>query len=77
MPDELAYLLEWFGELNTGRASSGFGLLPISYTEMEAWARLTGAEPTPYDIWILRQIDTVFLAGMIDGRSPGNPNHRG
>jgi hypothetical protein len=75
-PEELAYLLGWFAELNVARGSNGFGLMPIPYAEIDAWARLTGVAPLPFEVWILRQLDLVFLAGMIDGRSAGNPHHR-
>ena len=30
----------WFRELDRARASNGYGLNPISYSDIDAWARL-------------------------------------
>lgn len=78
MPDEFAHVVDffhdretdehlifgWFGELAAARGSSGFGANPISFAELAAWAHLTDRAPTPFEISLLRRIDSAFLAVM-------------
>lgn len=64
----------WFCELSAARGGNGFGLSPISFTEIDAWARVTGERPTPWEVGLLRRIDTAILpklsgAGAKDGVS--------
>jgi hypothetical protein len=60
LPDCLAYLWGWFLELY-GRSGAGMaGLLPLSYTEVDAWARLTGNDPNPLEVEALMLLDAVM-----------------
>jgi len=49
-------------ELNLARASNGFGASPIGYAEIAAWARLTGAEPGPFELDCIRRLDLAFIS---------------
>lgn len=62
-------LAGWFGELASARTSSGFGGNPISYSEVKAWAELTGRKPSPLEVNALRRLDARYL--MIMGRRDG------
>jgi hypothetical protein len=53
LPAGLRYLAGWFGEL-AGTRASGFGVGPITYSEIEAWARLTGRAPDPIEVRAIR-----------------------
>ena len=68
---ELLYLLEWFGELSAARGAGVAGPNPISFAEIAAWARLTGADPSPAEVQILRRIDAAFLAALTRSVSHG------
>jgi hypothetical protein len=61
MPDELAYLWEWFCELDAARGSNGFGISSISHSEIRAWAELTRVSPEPWEIGVLRRLDAVRI----------------
>jgi hypothetical protein len=61
-PDETAHLWEWFCELCSARGSNGFGPNPLAYSEIAAWAALTGANPDPFDVAVLKRLDSAFLA---------------
>jgi hypothetical protein len=37
---------------------------PITFGEIAAWARLTGREPSPWEIGVLRQMDQAALEAM-------------
>lgn len=53
----------WFLELHSTRGSNGFGLNPISYSEIKAWSELTGRNPSPEDVRLIKMLDTVALNG--------------
>jgi len=58
--DEMAmYLWEWFMELQRGRQYGMSGALPLSYSDMKAWAELTGKQPQHWEIDVLKQIDII------------------
>lgn len=54
----------WFGELSAARTSNGFGMNPLSYAEILAWATLTRRSPAPVEVSALRRIDSAFLTIM-------------
>jgi hypothetical protein len=64
LPADIAYLLGWFSELSAASGSGGFGASPIGYAEILAWAHLTRRTPTPFEIDVLRRIDSALLAVM-------------
>lgn len=67
MPPGMAYLLDWFLELDAARGSSGFGPSPIGYSEIEAWARLTGRLLLPWEVLTLRHLDACRLNVFAEG----------
>jgi hypothetical protein len=58
------HLWGWFVELSHARSSNGYSANPIGFAEIEAWARLTGQEPTPWEVSVLRRMDTAALEEM-------------
>ncbi|MCP3065845.1 hypothetical protein LXT21_44465 [Myxococcus sp. K38C18041901] len=60
LPEALAHVWGWFCELSGARGAGGFSIAPISFQDIEAWARLTGHQPTPAEVVLLRQLDDVF-----------------
>lgn len=67
-PDAVGHLWEWFIDLDRARPSGGFGPSAISYAEIDAFARLTGAEPTPFEVDVLRALDREYLATVVAWR---------
>lgn len=57
VPEGLAYLWDWFWELDAGRAEGFTGPAAFSYQELDAWARLTGRQPSPHEVQALMSID--------------------
>lgn len=51
-----------FLELSETRRSNGFGPEPLSYSEMEAWGRLTGRRLQPWQVRLIKQLDHEFMA---------------
>jgi len=60
-PDLLIKVWNWFIELDQGRNYSEMGALPITYQDIKAWAYLMRVFPEPYEIKIIKQIDTLYL----------------
>jgi hypothetical protein len=69
-PPPLRYVLEWFLELAAARGSSGFGISPLSFTEIKAWSELTGRRLSAAEVRLLRALDAAFLQVH---REPGFP----
>lgn len=71
-PKELEELLElqreqyeiwgWFMELNEARSSSGFGLNPITYSDIEAYFRLQKIVPEKWEIDTIKRLDREVLS---------------
>lgn len=61
MPAAAEHLWQWFVELDAARSSNGFGGNPIGFGEVEAWARLTGRSPRPWEVTALRRMDALRL----------------
>lgn len=59
----------WFLELNATRTIGGHVPNPISFQEIEAWARLNWVDDlTPFDVSVLRRLDAAMLKHWHDNR---------
>lgn len=59
LPDALAYLWVAFCRLSA-RRTSGFSINPISWSELDAFIRLTGVRLSPWEIRIIEELDDLF-----------------
>jgi hypothetical protein len=50
-----------FLDLNATRGSSGFGPLPIAYSEIESWSRLRREPVRSFELDIIRALDEAML----------------
>ena len=53
--------------------NTGMGLLPLSFTEIDAWSRLSGAGVTTGEAQIVRAMSEAFLEGRATERAPYMP----
>lgn len=60
MPPALTYLWAAFLRLANRRGSNGFGANPISWTELEAFSRLSGLRLTPWEIETIEMLDNLY-----------------
>lgn len=72
-PAGAAHLLAWFADLAAGRGVGYMAPLPLSYSEMEAWARLTGRTLTPWEVLVLRRLDNAYLATWNEAQATKGP----
>jgi hypothetical protein len=61
MPSELGYIWVWFLELDAGRGGNGFGLNPLSYTEIQAWAYLKRVVLAAWEVEVIKLIDSARI----------------
>ncbi|MGI9277483.1 MAG: phage tail assembly chaperone [Endozoicomonas sp.] len=58
LPEELAYLWEWFLELRTSEA--------LTFTEIHYWTQLTQKRIRGWEVDVLRSIDRIYWRVMND-----------
>lgn len=61
-PHPLIYLWRGFLEISSSRGSNGYGPSPISYTELDCWARLTRRKLTAFDVEVIMRLDSIYLS---------------
>ncbi|RVE84771.1 hypothetical protein RWA02_17275 [Sinorhizobium meliloti] len=62
MPDNGAFLWEWFWELRQSQAPGFSGPVPCSNLELVAWCSMTGNIVRREELAILKHIDARFCA---------------
>ena len=61
LPDCFKYAWEYFLKLNQKRTSNGFGLNPISYSEMKSFFELNRIIPDPIEVEVISLLDNIAL----------------
>lgn len=64
LPWCLVYLWSQFIRLSNRRGSNGFGPSLLTYTEIEAFQRLSGFHFTPWEIEMIEVIDQSYLGSL-------------
>lgn len=72
-PAAIEHLWLWWHELHAGRRSNGWTPERLSWPDIEAWARLTGARPRPAEVRVLMQIDVEWLVADAKRREAQRP----
>ena len=57
----MVYVWEYFLRLNQKRSSNGFGVNPISYTEIKNYFDLMQIFPDPSEVEVISLLDSVFM----------------
>lgn len=69
VPNAWAYALEYFKHLSRQRQSGGFGLSPLSFTEIKSWSELTATILSPFDVELICAMDRAYLGAMAERTS--------
>lgn len=56
------HLWHWFQELHGARGSGMNGPAPITWPDLDAWARRTRRDPSPWECTALKAMDGAFFA---------------
>jgi hypothetical protein len=62
MPPGALHVWEWFQALQRGRTGNGFGLNPFSWSDLHAFFSLSGLDPRPWEVRLIRTFDHAFIA---------------
>jgi len=62
IPYYIKYIWEWFCSMSNGRGYAEWGAMPLTYSEIKAWAELTKCEPMAWEVEILKKIDNIFVS---------------
>jgi hypothetical protein len=75
-PTGVEYLWEWYWQLRRHNGGNGFGPGPISWSEIDAWARRTGADPAPWELEVISELDAAYLKQQAVERKKNDDRHR-
>lgn len=64
LPDGAEYLVAWYGDLRSALGADLASPKPLSYTELDAWARRMEIDPTPTEVRLLFALDRAFITTM-------------
>lgn len=75
VPEPCRMLWGWFADLTATRTWHAHGPNPITYCEIEAYARLNGIPIRPQDVAAIRRLDAAWLSATLSklrqGAAPG------
>lgn len=61
LPESCYQVWKWFLELNAARTGSGFGVNPITYTEIHCYMTLMQITPEEWEISLIRRFDNEAM----------------
>jgi hypothetical protein len=61
MPIIFSNIYQDFLELNAARSSNGYGPNPLGFSEIHSYYLLNRLQPEPWEVFILRYFDSIFL----------------
>ena len=61
----LDYLWQLFLQLSRTRGNTGYGLLPLSLVEIEAWTRLMCCPILPWELQAMLLLDSAYMASQV------------
>lgn len=64
LPEAAVVVWEWFLELASARRQSGFGPSPLVMADIEAFFRLRGTRPVPWELAALRVLDAAYMRAV-------------
>jgi hypothetical protein len=64
LPESCYSVWKWFLDLHNARSSNGFGVNPISYTEIKSYFDLIEIKPEDWELELLKKLDASALAAF-------------
>lgn len=61
LPESCIYVWKWFIDLHNARGSNGFGINPISYTEIKSYFDLMDTQPEEWEVILIKLFDNEAL----------------
>ncbi|WP_425462117.1 phage tail assembly chaperone [Maritalea myrionectae] len=63
------YLIDWFLRLSRRRPTSTSGYAPLTFEGIDAWVRLSGEAPEPWEIMMIEKMDDAWLSGVAEAQA--------
>lgn len=64
------HVWRWFKELDRARTSTGFGVNPITWQEIDAWATRRKVDPSQWEIDALISLDSLRVELFYSAKAP-------
>jgi len=64
LPKSVEYLWSSFLSISTGRQMGYSGPLPITFSEIFAWTKLTGNKLLPIELEVIKRLDNLYVRTM-------------
>lgn len=61
LPESCYVVWKWFIDLHNARTSNGFGINPITYTEIKCYFDLVEVRPDSWELELIRRFDSIAL----------------
>lgn len=61
LPESCYDAWSWFIDLHNARTSTGFGVNPITYSDLHSYFQLSCIQPEVWEIKLIRAMDSVVL----------------
>jgi hypothetical protein len=63
-PMPLMYLWSAYNRIRRRKGGNGFGAVPIEWSDIDAFNRLSGMALVPWEVAMLERLDDAFLMAM-------------
>jgi hypothetical protein len=67
LPVDLEWIFSTFLDLSSSRGSNGYTANRLTYSEIGAWCDLAGISLDPWEVDVLRKLDTVYMKAFHAG----------
>ena len=64
LPESCYAVWKWFIDLHNARTSNGFGVNPITYTEIKCYFDLIDIRPEAWELELIKRFDSTALAAF-------------
>lgn len=71
----MAHVWSWFLDLRRS-VGGGYGIIPISYSEIDAYSRLLRVQMAPFEVQLIRLVDEACVAASSAEKKPTEGNLR-
>lgn len=61
LPTEMRYIWKYFSDLNSKRLNTGYGYLPIQYSEIKSYFDLYSIDYEPMEVYLIELLDGVTM----------------
>jgi hypothetical protein len=61
LPESCSQVWRWFIDLNNARSSNGYGVNPISYSDIKSYMDLISIEMHEWELHLLKRIDNEAI----------------